>query len=205
MIRVKICGITRLEDALAAADSGADAIGFVFAKSSRKIAVEKARSISGAVGPWIATVGVFVNEKPSEILRIAARCQLSAVQLHGDETPSQVKTLKAAPFKVIKAFRVDEKFDLGRMMDFPADAFLLDAYVAGQYGGTGKVFNWGLLKKQKITKPWIVSGGLRPDNVAELLKICEPYGVDVSGGVEKSAGIKDKFLIRKFLENVKTR
>ncbi len=205
MIRVKICGITRIADALEAVGSGADAIGLVFAKSSRKISVEKARAISDAVGPWVATVGVFVNEKPSQILKVAARCKLSAVQLHGDETPSQVKALKRAPFKVIKAFRVDEKFDFGRMTDFSADAFLLDAYVAGQYGGTGKVFNWGLLKKQKITKPWIVSGGLRPDNIAQLLKICEPYGVDVSGGVEKSAGIKDKLLIRKFIENVKTR
>lgn len=205
MIRVKICGITRLEDALVAAGSGADAIGFVFAKSPRKITVEKARSIAEAVGPWVATVGVFVNEKPSEILKIAARCKLSAVQLHGDETPSQVKALKTASFKVIKAFRVDEKFNFDRMNDYPADAFLLDTYVGGQYGGTGKVFNWGLLKKKRIMKPWIVSGGLRPDNVAQLLKICEPYGVDVSGGVEKSAGIKDKFLIRKFLENVKAR
>ncbi len=205
MIRVKICGITRVEDALVAVRSGADAIGFVFARSPRKIAIEEARAISAAVGPWVSTVGVFVNEKPSTILRIASRCKLSALQLHGDEKPSHVRALKSAPFKIVKAFRVGENFDLDQLAAYPVDAFLLDAFVAGKYGGTGKVFDWSILKKKKIVKPCIVSGGLRPDNVSELLKSYEPYGVDVSGGVEKMPGIKDHFLIKKFIQNVKAR
>lgn len=205
MIRVKICGITKLEDARAAQELGADAIGFVFAKSERKISLEKAQAISWAVGPWIATVGVFVNEKPSVILKIAEQCKLSAVQLHGDETPADIEALRSGSVKVIKAFRIGSQFDFDLLKESPADAVLLDTLTAGQYGGTGQAFDWSLLKKKKILKPWIVSGGLRPDNVADLLKICEPYGVDVSSGVEKSPGIKDEFLIRKFIENVKTR
>ncbi len=205
MIRVKICGITRLEDALIARDAGADAVGFVFAKSSRKVSPEKAREITSQLGPLISTVGVFVNEKTSTILRIAQKCKLSAVQLHGDETSQAVRALASGSLKVIKAFRVADHLNFDKIAKFPANALLLDTFSSGQYGGTGKTFDWAKLKKLKTSAPLIVSGGLRPDNVGQLLKICEPYGVDVSSGVEKSPGIKDPFLIRKFIENVKTR
>lgn len=205
MIRVKICGIIRLEDALVAKDAGADAVGFVFAKSPRRVSVERAREIASRLGPLISTVGVFVNEKTSTILRIAEKCKLSAVQLHGDETPREAKALASGSIKIIKAYRVADHLNFDKIAKFPADALLLDTFSSGQYGGTGKTFDWLRLKKIKMTTPLIVSGGLRPDNVAGLLKICEPYGVDVSSGVEKSPGIKDPFLIRKFIQNVKTR
>jgi len=201
VVKVKICGITNRRDAALAADYGADAVGFVFAKSPRRIALAEAIRIGRWLGPWIATVGVFVNEDSRTVRRIAALCRLTAVQLHGDEPASYVKGL--SPLRTIKAFRVAKAGDLKGLTTHPADAFLFDTKTADVYGGTGKTFDWSLLEKKIISKPFIVSGGLGPGNVAGVVRRLAPYGVDVSSGVEKSPGKKDARLVKEFIQNAK--
>ena len=201
MTRVKICGITNLRDAEDAQRFGADAIGFVFAESPRQVSVSAAKKISWTVGPWIATIGVFVNESTKNILRIASECKLSAIQLHGDELASELYPLKS--YKVIKAFRVSEKKDLKKIKNYDADAYLFDTKVASLYGGSGKSFDWDILKSKAILKPCIISGGLNPQNVKTAVRMLLPYGVDVSSGVEKSAGKKDPGLVKRFIQNAK--
>ena len=201
MTRVKICGITNRRDAEDALCLGADAIGFVFAESPRQVSVSDAKRISRAVGPWITTVGVFTNESAQNILRVASECRLSAVQLHGDEPASEIRRLR--PYQVIKAFRVSEKADLEKTKGYEADAYLFDTKVSGVYGGSGKSFDWGLLKSSKVPKPYIISGGLNPGNVRTVVRLLSPYGVDVSSGVEKSPGKKDPRLLKRFIQNAK--
>jgi phosphoribosylanthranilate isomerase len=201
MVRVKICGITSVENAETALECGADAIGLVFAKSPRRVSVRQARKITAAVGPWMTTVGVFVNEKLGRVLRIAKACRLSAIQLHGDEPPSYIKRLGG--HRVIKAVRVARSSDLEGAPDWGADALLFDTKVEGSFGGTGKSFDWKILKSRKIRKPFIVSGGLNPKNVREAVRVLSPYGVDVSSGVEKAPGKKDPALVREFIRNAK--
>lgn len=203
MVRVKICGITNLVDARAAVEAGADALGFVFAKSPRKISPEKAKGIIGAIGPWTASVGVFVNSTYGEIMRIACTAGLSAIQLHGDESPKLVERLKKTPFKVIKSIRVAGPEDLKDLSRFRPDVFLFDAKVAGQYGGTGKRFDWTILKSKNSQRPFIISGGLSCENVAQAARTPSVYGVDVSSGVERSPGRKDKKLIKEFISRAK--
>ncbi len=202
-VRVKICGITRLEDAKAAVSFGADAIGFVFAKSPRKISVQDAAGISSAVGPWVAKIGVFVNSGVREIMAVAVRTGLTAVQLHGDEALYLIRDLQRRGLCVIRAFRVAAPQDLKEAGRSPAAALLFDALAPGVYGGTGRRFDWELLKNFKTKKPVIVSGGLTPANVRDAIKTFSPYGVDVSSGVEKKPGIKDAGLIREFIRNAK--
>ncbi len=201
MVRVKICGITNIRDAVNAVNCGADALGFVFAKSPRKISLRQAKMISKAVGPWVGTVGVFVNEKIENILRAVAECQLSAVQLHGDESAVYAKRLAA--FKVIKAFRVGNVLDLAGTQNYPADTYLFDAKVDGKFGGTGKSFAWEILKSRRISRPFIVSGGLNPANVKNVVRILAPYGVEASSGVESAPGRKNPRLVREFIRNAK--
>ncbi len=201
MIRVKICGITSVADALMAAEAGADAIGLVFAKSSRQVSVAQAAKISRAVGPWISVVGVFVNEKPETISRVAMACPLTALQLHGDESPEEIKRLGG--YKKIKAFRIENKADLKALTRYNTDAFLFDAKAGNAYGGTGKTFDWKALQGLKIKTPWILSGGLSVKNIGQALKSVTPYGVDVSSGVEKRPGIKDAKLVKEFIRIAK--
>ena len=201
MVRVKICGITNVGDALAAVRAGADALGFVFAPSPRRVSPTRARKIIRAIGPWVASVGVFVNEKPQRVRKIAAFCGLTAVQLHGDESADYAR--KLAPLKVIKAFRVSKRADLRRVGHYDADAFLFDAKVEGSYGGTGKTFDWGILKRRALRKPVILSGGLHPGNVRQAVRTLRPYGVDVSSGVEKAPGKKDAVKVRTLIRRAK--
>ena len=201
MVRVKICGITRLEDALKAVECGADALGFVFAESPRKIASAEAAKIIRALGPWVATVGVFVNEDPATVLRIASECRLTAAQLHGDEDNAYLA--KLGGFKTIQAFGVGNEPDRDKINNSAADALLFDAQVKGQRGGTGQTFDWALLRQLSPKKPWIVSGGLNPKNVAQAVKTLSPYGVDVSSGVESAPGRKDPQLVKEFIFNAK--
>ena len=203
MVRVKICGITRAEDALAAEAFGADAVGFVFAKSPRRVSVVRAKGLITRLGPWISKTGVFVNVSTEEIFRTARRCGLDTVQLHGNEVFSQVRALRAKGLRVIKAFRIHDEKDLKRAAQYRADAILLDTAVAGIYGGTGKSFDWGLLRNFKSQSPVIVSGGLNGANVKKLLQRFTPYGVDVSSGVEKALGIKDFGQIKEFIRHAK--
>ncbi len=201
MTRVKICGITNLRDAELAVSLGADAIGFVFAESPRKISVQTAARISKALGPLVTTVGVFVNESPERMRRIAEECGLNALQLHGDETPGVLGRLKG--LKLIKAVRVGSGFRAATMKGYHPAAFLFDTRSKGKYGGTGKVFDWNLLSGLQLKVPMILSGGLNPDNVGEAVRRIRPYAVDVSGGVEASPGKKSARLLKEFIRNAK--
>ncbi|MDH0144544.1 phosphoribosylanthranilate isomerase [Aquipseudomonas alcaligenes] len=189
-VRVKICGITRVEDALAAAAAGADAIGLVFyAKSPRAVDIEQARVILAALPPFVTTVGLFVDAERSELERILASVPLDLLQFHGDESVQQCEAF-GRPY--IKALRVKAGDDIAaQVARYPsAQGILLDAYVEGVPGGTGEAFDWSLIP-QALSKPLILAGGLRPDNVAEAVSRVRPYAVDVSGGVEASKGVKD--------------
>jgi phosphoribosylanthranilate isomerase len=201
-VKVKICGITRLPDALAAADSGADALGFVFYKGSpRCIAVQGAKAIIQALPPWISRVGVFVNETGEVIRQIAEACQLTCIQLHGLESPAFCQQFS---LPVVKAFRVQNESILEQASQFETSAWLLDSYVPGQLGGTGAVFNWQWARQAKEKgRPVILAGGLTPENIANAVRSVEPYGVDVSSGVKSSPGIKDIPRMRDFISNAK--
>jgi phosphoribosylanthranilate isomerase len=197
MTRVKICGITNLEDALFAAEAGADALGFVFyARSPRCIALDRAREIVLRLPPFVATVGVFVNKELNRVKEIMAHCHLDYAQLHGDETPEQVAAL--AP-RAIKAVRVRSAMDVERLSTYQAVAYLLDTYHPTKHGGTGEAFDWELAVAAKRYGPIILAGGLTPDNVADAIKRVHPYAVDVSSGVEAAPGIKDHQKVQRFI------
>lgn len=200
-VRSKICGITRIEDALAAVDAGADAIGFVFyAKSPRAVSVEQARAIIAALPPFVTTVGLFVNISRCELTEILEIVPLDLLQFHGDETPEDCDGYHR-PY--IKALRVQAGDDIAASCRAysRASGILLDTYVAGVPGGTGEAFDWSLIP-QTLSKPIILAGGLTPDNVAQAIAQVRPYAVDVSGGVEMSKGIKDHDRIRAFMHAV---
>ena len=201
MVRVKICGITNSSDAQAAVLYGADALGFIFCKSLRKVSVAQAKEISLVAGPWVATVGVFMDQPVEEVLKVARELRLTAIQLHGKEKESYAK--KLAPFKVIKAFHVDKRFDFSEIRDYPADAFLFDTKVAGKPGGTGKAFDWKILKGITFRKPVILSGGLNVQNVKRAVDMTLPYGVDVSSSIESVPGKKNPELVKEFIANAK--
>lgn len=200
-VRSKICGITRIEDALAAIDAGADAIGFVFyAKSPRAVTVVQAREIIAALPPFVTTVGLFVNCSRCELTEILEVVPLDLLQFHGDETAAECDGYHR-PY--IKALRVQAGDDIAaRCRAYPnASGILLDTYVAGVPGGTGEAFDWSLIPKS-LSKPIILAGGLTPANVAQAIAQVRPYAVDVSGGVEAGKGIKDHDKIRAFMEAV---
>jgi phosphoribosylanthranilate isomerase len=200
--QVKICGITRLVDAEAAVEWGANALGFIFAKSPRQVTPQKARDITRKVSPFVKTVGVFVNEQPAEILKIMGYCGLDLAQLHGEESVSACS--KLAP-RVIKAFRVRGEETLKEMVGYKdhVRAILLDTYRKGLNGGTGKNFDWHLaIKAKEMGIPMVLSGGLDPENVLAALEKVNPSAIDVSSGIEESPGIKDHERMRLFMEKV---
>ncbi|ROM91128.1 phosphoribosylanthranilate isomerase [Pseudomonas brassicacearum] len=202
-VRSKICGITRIEDALAAVDAGADAIGFVFyAKSPRAVTVQQARAIIAALPPFVTTVGLFVNASRCELGEILDAVPLDLLQFHGDETPADCEGYHR-PY--IKALRVKAGDDIaaGCNLYAKASGILLDTYVEGVPGGTGEAFDWSLIP-QGLSKPIILAGGLSAANVAEAIARVHPYAVDVSGGVEQSKGIKDHAKIRAFIQAVRS-
>ena len=201
MTRVKICGITSAEDAAAAVDAGADALGLIFVPGTpRCVAPDVAAGILEAVPPLVATVGVFVDHPLAELLRIVAALRLHAVQLHGQEPAAYSRRI---PVPVIRALRVRDAASLHPLETYPAHAFLLDAYVEGLPGGTGTPISWDLALRAKGGKPVILSGGLRPETVAQAVRLVRPYGVDVSSGVEASPGRKDHRKVREFIVNVR--
>ncbi|MCL2761229.1 MAG: phosphoribosylanthranilate isomerase [Desulfuromonadales bacterium] len=201
MVKVKICGITTVEDAIEAAKAEADALGFVFyEKSSRYILPIKAASIIRELPPFIQTVGLFVNEEPEKINWTADFCGLDIVQLHGDETPDDCMEVNR---RVIKAFRVKDDSSFKNIARYNIAGYLLDACVEGEYGGTGEKFNWSLAAQATKDYPVILAGGLTPENVAEAIKAVKPYAVDVSSGVESAPGRKDIEKVRSFIKNVK--
>ncbi|MDE2772696.1 MAG: phosphoribosylanthranilate isomerase [Gemmatimonadota bacterium] len=198
MLRVKICGITRREDALAAARAGADAIGLNFCKESvRYVTAEQGILITKQLPPFLSVVGVFVNAKRDEILRTAELCRLDYIQLH-DDTPDAFRNL---PVRTIKTVRVGDVEDLRGLERYPVDALLLDAKVGGQYGGTGQCFDWSLLNGFVTSAPLILAGGLRPDNIARAVEATNPQAVDVSSGVESTPGIKSYDKMQAFVQN----
>ncbi len=201
MIRVKICGITRLEDAMLAISLGADALGFIFyPKSPRYILPEKVKEIIAQLPPYVTTVGVFVNETEEKIKKIVEITGIDMVQLHGEEPP-QFCTLFFP--RVIKAFRVktsDDLFNIGEYKN-TVRGILLDTFVKGIPGGTGKTFNWRLAQEaKKFDIPLILAGGLCPENVIEAIEKVKPFGIDISSGVESSPGIKDPNKLKALFE-----
>ena len=202
-VRSKICGITRIEDALAAVEAGADAIGLVFyAKSPRAVNVQQARAIIAALPPFVTTVGLFVNASRCELGEILDAVPLDLLQFHGDESPEDCEGYHR-PY--IKALRVKAGDDIARSCQAYAKAsgILLDTYVEGVPGGTGEAFDWSLVP-QGLSKPIILAGGLCAQNVAQAIAQVRPYAVDVSGGVEQSKGIKDQAKIRAFMQAVRS-
>lgn len=200
-VRSKICGITRIEDALAAVEAGADAIGLVFyPQSPRAVTVQQARAIIAALPPFISTVGLFVNASRCELNETLDAVPLDMLQFHGDETPEQCDGYHR-PF--IKALRVQAGDDIAASCRLysRASGILLDTFVAGVPGGTGETFDWALIPSG-LEKPIILAGGLTSANVAQAITQVRPYAVDVSGGVEKSKGIKDHDKIRAFMSAV---
>lgn len=205
MVRVKICGITTLDDALVAAAAGADALGFNFwPQSSRYIEPLRAAGIIKLLPPLVTPVGVFVNARPEEVERTARRAGLTAVQLHGDEGPEDVTALAAAGLTVLKAVRVGARFRPQELQRYNgARAFLLDAEVKGARGGTGKTFDWKQARAAWRFGRIILAGGLSTENVAEAIAAAQPYGVDVCTGVEKKPGVKDHERVREFIRRAK--
>jgi len=202
MVRVKICGITCVTDALLAVRAGADALGFNFyPPSPRAVTPEHARAIIESLPPFVAAVGVFVDEDASKVKRIASGCGLDYVQLHGRETPRYVD--KVRPLRVIKAFRVAGARDLRRMGAYRVDGYLLDAYSREAPGGTGKSFDWELVRDAPESGPVILAGGLGPHNVAKAIRKARPYAVDAASGVESEPGVKDRHLLEDFIREAK--
>ena len=200
--RIKICGITRAEDAAAAVDAGADAIGVIFAPSARQVTVEQAAAVLAAVPPPVARIGVFVDAPAEEILEAIEVCGLTAVQLSGNESPEQCDSL---PCPTIKVLHVGTDFGLKRAEPFRdhAAALLLDTLVTGKAGGTSQTFDWHKTGAIPGWAPFFVAGGLNPDNVGACVAALRPYAVDVSSGVESSSGIKDDDKIRAFCAAVR--
>jgi len=201
-VRVKICGITRLHDALLAAHAGADALGFVFyEKSPRHVSVAQAAVLCAALPPFVTSVGLFVDAAPGVVESVLALAPLDLLQFHGDE-PADYCASFGKPY--IKAVRVNRDTDLLKCAADYATArgLLLDAYVPGVPGGTGESFDWNLIPPD-LPKPVILSGGLTPANVADAVRQVRPWAVDVSSGVEAAKGIKDPQLIAQFIAKAK--
>ena len=201
---VKICGITNLVDAEAAVQYGADALGFIFHQPSpRFISPMRAGEIIKRLPPQVTKVGVFVNLEVKEILVTAERCGLDLLQLHGDESPEYCREVMAAGGTVVKALRIRDEGSIAALSRYPfVSALLLDSYSREMYGGSGEKFDWTLAQKAKEYGKIILAGGLNPDNVAEAIREVEPYGVDVSSGVEKGPGLKDHGKLKAFFEAV---
>jgi len=201
-VTVKICGITSEADALAVAEAGADAIGLMFYDGSpRHVSISQAKAISEALPKHIVRVGVFVNAEGSQVAQAIIDCALNIVQFHGDESPEDCGRFNVMS---LKAFRMQGSETLEDMQKFPADGFLLDAYVKDALGGTGETFNWDLaVRAQELGRPIFLAGGLTSENVAEAVRTVRPFAVDVSSGVESEPGKKDPDKIRAFVAAAK--
>jgi phosphoribosylanthranilate isomerase len=198
---VKICGITREEDARAAAEEGAAALGFIFARESpRAIAPGSAAGIIAALPPFVTPVGVFVNASREEVLATIEQTGIRCLQLHGEETPAD--TL-GYPVPVVKAFRVGDSFDPAILGAYALPAYLLDASVPGMRGGTGRTFDWSRAEGASRYGRIILGGGITPENAALASRTVHPYALDVSSGVESSPGVKDRKKIRALFESLR--
>ncbi len=201
-VRVKICGLTNLDDALAAVDAGADGLGFILVPGTpRYVTPAAVANIIAGLPPFVAKVGVFVDEPLEQVQSVLAECGLDLIQLHGRESPEYCAAL--CP-RAIKSFRVRNAESLARLAEYRVAAYLLDTYLPGQAGGTGQVFDWGLARQAAAHGRIILAGGLTPQNVGEAVRAVRPYAVDVSSGVEASPGRKDQGKLRAFVRVAKS-
>ena len=203
MVRVKVCGITSLEDGQMAVRSGADALGFVFAPSPRRIRPEEAREIINGVSPFVKTVGVFVDERPSVVRQIIEFCGIDLVQFHGEESPEACGEFMP---RTVKAFRVRDGSVLSLMRQYQGRirAMLLDAFSPERAGGTGQTFDWAIAVTAKgLHIPVILSGGLNPSNIRDAVKKVRPFAVDVNSGIEERPGKKDPVLMEKLMKRIR--
>jgi phosphoribosylanthranilate isomerase len=204
MTRIKVCGITTLEDGIEAARLGVDALGFVFyPRSPRAVTPEAVRNIRKRLPPFILCVGVFVNESRHTVLRVAEQCGLDGVQFHGSETPDYCSYFSR--YRVFKAFSLRGPGDVQEILPYRGcvDGIVIDGYDPLCYGGTGKQANWELARDAGRFGPLVLAGGLNETNVQEALKIAEPYAVDISSGIEVRPGLKDHCKLSRFVEAVR--
>ena len=196
--RVKVCGITRLEDAVAAVFAGVDALGFMFYEPSpRFISLDAAAKIIRQLPPFVARVGVFVNADEAAVRRAIEATGIDTLQFHGDEPPEFCALF---PLTAYKAFRLRDAASLDDCLRYPGMAWLLDSFVPGQHGGTGAMFNWDLaIEAAKLNPQIILAGGLKPENAAEAVRRVRPFALDVSSGVESAPGRKDEAKVRAFI------
>ena len=200
-VRVKLCGVTRLEDVLLGIELGVDALGFNFVPGSpRRVLPEAARDLAAAVPPFVARVGVFVDEPPAALERTARMAGLTCLQLHGDESP---EVCEAMPLPWYKVFRVGPDFTPPSVERYRSTACLLDAWAEDRRGGTGSVFDWKVARRLPAGMRVIVAGGLTPENVQEAIAAAAPYAVDVNSGVESAPGRKDRGLLSLFMQRVR--
>jgi phosphoribosylanthranilate isomerase len=201
-VKIKICGITKAADAVAAVDAGAHAVGFMFFEGSRRnISHEGAREIIRDLPPFVSKVGVFVNAARDDVKRAIEQTGIDTLQFHGEEPP---EACRGFGLKTVKAFRVQGKDMLAIMPRYDVDAWLLDSFVTGARGGTGVTFNWDLaVHARSLGTPIMLAGGLSPENVKQAIEHVQPYAVDVSSGVESAPGKKDPALIAAFVQNAR--
>ncbi len=200
-VRIKLCGITRLEDALLGVELGVDAFGFNFVEGSpRRIAPELAHDVCAALPPFVVRVGVFADELPRVMEATALLAGLNCLQLHGDEPP---ETCRAIAIPWYKVHRVGPQFQPESVQLYPCNTSLLDAGVSGKRGGTGVTFDWTVARLVSAYRRVIVAGGLTPENVREAIAVARPYGVDVNSGVETAPGRKDRRLLAEFVRRVR--
>lgn len=203
MVKIKICGITNLEDALNSVKAGCNALGFVFyRKSPRYITPKKAVQIIKDIPAHILKIGVFVNAKEKTIKRIARLCNLDMLQFHGNESPEFCERFKG--YKIIKAFRVKDRIKLENLLNYKIFAYLFDTFVKSKLGGTGRKFNWARVRHLKgLRKPIFLSGGINTKNVTKAIKQVRPDWLDVSTSVEIKPGKKDHRKVKKFIQTVR--
>jgi phosphoribosylanthranilate isomerase len=203
MVRVKICGITNLGDALASVKAGCDAIGFVFyKKSARYITPRQAGKIIRQSPARVIKIGIFVNAPEKTVKKIARICKLDILQFHGNESPQFCDRFKG--YKIIKAFRIKDKIDLTRVIKYKTFAYLFDTFLVSRLGGTGKTFDWSLLGDlEKINRPVFLSGGLDARNIKQAIKLVHPSWVDASSSLEARPGKKDYLKVKRFIARAK--
>lgn len=204
-VKIKICGIRTPAEALGVAEAGADAVGLMFVESSpRRVTLAEARAVAERLPLFVFRVGVFADAPMGDVVHVADRIKLDAIQLHGDESPDFCGELRRMGYRVIKAFRVRGEETLAELGRYDVDAWLLDSYVPGVRGGTGASFNWMLARKARdLGVPVLLAGGLVPGNVADAIRQVGPFGVDVSSGVEASPGVKDLERVQAFCRAVR--
>lgn len=205
MVKIKICGVTNVEDATWVANLGADYLGIVFAKDSkRKVSLEKAKEIANVIPSYIMKVGLFVNGEPKIVNKILDVCKLDILQFHGEESPDYCNQFKGRT-EIIKAFRIKDEESLAQIPQYDCDFYLLDTFVEAEHGGTGITFNWDLaLKVKEFGRPIFLAGGLNPGNVVEAIKKVEPFAVDVASGVEVSPRRKNVELMQEFVRRARS-